>query len=70
MCMFKGGGGGTVQTAAPAAAPTKSSAEVQATSEQERVRLAASTTGFASTILTGGFGSTVMPKIKGVAVGT
>lgn len=57
------------QMAAPTAAPTKSSAQVQSESETERLRLGYSTHGIASTILTGGLGDLSAINAGGLRLG-
>jgi len=53
----------------PIAAPTKTSADIQAEEERKRFNLAASSKSFASTILTSGLGDRSAPTLGGVTLG-
>ena len=55
MCMFGKKSGGPMPVAGP---PVKTSYDIQREAEEERLRLAASTRGFAANFLTAGFGTT------------
>lgn len=72
MCFFGGGGGPVVyspQVSAPPPQLEKSSAEKQAASEDERLKLGYSQRGLAATIITGGLGDVSPQQTKGVILG-
>ena len=66
MCFFGGGSKKVMPMPSP---PSRTDMTNQQTAEDERLRLSASTRGFASTILTGGLGIAAPSNVRGVALG-